>query len=876
VIENLQPVAMHAPPPSILHSGAAASLLAEVADLPASPLLTAVAGAGGSGKTAMLGDLAAHYRSRGVSVIRVHAGSDLVAVAGRCVLLVDDANHLGDPILDRLQSIVGQPDVDMVVASRPWPQSPALTRLTHTLALHHAPVALGALTRDEIMNYTTTALRGPAPVALLDQVAELTGGMQWLVHRVVQGLRRTGGHTFAAPVITPALVSRLGTDLDVIDHDVRELLLAIAVGFDISERVPLRWQGSPARLDDLMAEARAAGLLLPDGRLVPLIRRALLETTPAHQIHALQVALVDTFALEGRSMGGVARDLARSGLRDARIARTLEDAADEALAAHPALASELYEEARAAGSDELATAARRAQAASARGELDEAGRIVDDLLAHEGAPDISRGADVAAAVWARRGMLASAADVYRWLEPARTGSSGALAAVAMIGAGDVAGADAMLGSAASGASPTLVTVAENLMAQGIRDSVERHPTRAISSLIRASDMMTASGVTTVPLPEIPAVLATLVALHSGELDLAESVVDAALRGDQGGEAARPRLLLLKAWTAMQKDRPEQARAALVRAGECENVLAPRDELLLHALEVGLARRADDGPGLIKAWKKAREGILHVFVDLFSLLPLGELVIAGARLRDSARLESPLAEAWALLARLGDPPLWSAPLHWAAVQAAILTERPADLAPHAAALVHASGQNRPASVLAVAGRCWISVLRGDVDVSAVEAAARGLASIGLTWDGSRLAGHAAVRADDRKDMARLLACARDLHPSASGGSTGSAEPVGKMVASSGTGLPRLATHDGTARVISGTMSDEAVLSVREREVARLVLEGKTYREIGEAIFISPRTAEHHIARMRRRLGVATRSELLTQLRLALGEDDAPAQ
>jgi DNA-binding CsgD family transcriptional regulator len=52
----------------------------------------------------------------------------------------------------------------------------------------------------------------------------------------------------------------------------------------------------------------------------------------------------------------------------------------------------------------------------------------------------------------------------------------------------------------------------------------------------------------------------------------------------------------------------------------------------------------------------------------------------------------------------------------------------------------------------------------------------------------------------------------------------------------------------------------------------VLEGKTYREIGEAIYISPRTAEHHIARMRRRLGAESRSDLLARLRLALAPEN----
>ena len=64
----------------------------------------------------------------------------------------------------------------------------------------------------------------------------------------------------------------------------------------------------------------------------------------------------------------------------------------------------------------------------------------------------------------------------------------------------------------------------------------------------------------------------------------------------------------------------------------------------------------------------------------------------------------------------------------------------------------------------------------------------------------------------------------------------------------------------------TPSEDVVLSERELEVARLVLQGKTYAEIGETIFISPRTAEHHIAHIRRRLGATSRSDLIAKLRV----------
>ncbi|WP_449385641.1 helix-turn-helix domain-containing protein [Cellulomonas soli] len=64
-----------------------------------------------------------------------------------------------------------------------------------------------------------------------------------------------------------------------------------------------------------------------------------------------------------------------------------------------------------------------------------------------------------------------------------------------------------------------------------------------------------------------------------------------------------------------------------------------------------------------------------------------------------------------------------------------------------------------------------------------------------------------------------------------------------------------------------------LSGRELEVARLVVEGQTYRQIAERLYISPKTVEHHVARMRQRLGLATRAELLAHLRGLLAQ--APA-
>jgi DNA-binding CsgD family transcriptional regulator len=57
---------------------------------------------------------------------------------------------------------------------------------------------------------------------------------------------------------------------------------------------------------------------------------------------------------------------------------------------------------------------------------------------------------------------------------------------------------------------------------------------------------------------------------------------------------------------------------------------------------------------------------------------------------------------------------------------------------------------------------------------------------------------------------------------------------------------------------------ARLSRRERDVARLVLEGRSTRQIGHALFISERTVETHLANIYNKIDVHSRSELVNRL------------
>jgi DNA-binding NarL/FixJ family response regulator len=53
-------------------------------------------------------------------------------------------------------------------------------------------------------------------------------------------------------------------------------------------------------------------------------------------------------------------------------------------------------------------------------------------------------------------------------------------------------------------------------------------------------------------------------------------------------------------------------------------------------------------------------------------------------------------------------------------------------------------------------------------------------------------------------------------------------------------------------------DRLGLSPREHDVMRLLIEGKSNQEIGEELFISPRTASTHVANILAKLGVTSRT------------------
>lgn len=97
------------------------------------------------------------------------------------------------------------------------------------------------------------------------------------------------------------------------------------------------------------------------------------------------------------------------------------------------------------------------------------------------------------------------------------------------------------------------------MAKGLGQTLTGDGTHSLPTLVQAAFTMLPGGGAVV-LPDTPAALAAIVALHCGELATAESTLQKALDADLGGSNAHPRHQLLLAWTAM-------LRGDLVHAAE---------------------------------------------------------------------------------------------------------------------------------------------------------------------------------------------------------------------------------------------------------------------------------------------------------------------
>ncbi|MCP2635291.1 LuxR C-terminal-related transcriptional regulator [Microbacterium sp. HD4P20] len=796
-----------------------------------------VSGNAGSGKTTVLRSAQRFLAESGMPLALLNPETDVTEVPSSSILLVDDLHLVPAEQLEGLSIRASDPGAALVATSRPWPLTDELSSIARHLERSRPAVVLGHLTRADVLDHLAAQGRTLSPLCL-DTILQMTDGVSWLVSVALaahddRDCEADDSHA----ALTRVLEQNVAHRLDVLDDDVRRMIETICVVTSHDGPLPAALLDDPERA---AAQGYAEGLLLRGGRPVPIVQAAVRAGLPIGRLVDLFSSFpggVDPFADAGATV--------LAGVHHPQLTTALLERADQLLESDPQRARQLYTAASQAGATSADATAKRAQAAWACGDIDAATQLIDDAIAHADRSDAvnARIADVAAASWSMRGMLETGCSFYDAFAPTDAEAS-VRALIARMGVGHAAATTAT--ETVDSAAPSTLGVSMKLLRRGLLATLgEGRMEAALADLVRASHLYTSSQ-SSAPMPEHPAIIAAIVALSSGDLASARSVLDAAVDGHTGTPWVLSRLLLWRSWVALQQARGPQAREALESALALTPKPAPRDDLLVQAIRIGLARRYEDATALAQAWNAARAGLLDADVDLYTLLPLVEFVSAGARVGDSRTTDQLLTNALGIVERLGSPALWSAHLRWAGIQEGILTNHPDALSPHAHALVETAPTSHVAATMARAGRLWTSVLAGSVDADEVESAAHALAGIGLQWDAARLAGQGAGRASDRKVSARLLARAREIHP-----------PENVRTSD--------APVETTGPIRTGSV---AGLSERETDVARLVVQGKTYAEIGETIFISPRTAEHHIASIRRRLGATSRSDLIAKLRVAL--------
>ncbi|KQU32367.1 helix-turn-helix transcriptional regulator [Rhodococcus sp. Leaf233] len=797
-----------------------------VRDASSSTGVHVVVGVNGSGRSAVLGAVAA-------AATTVHAGSVTDAPSGATVL-VDDAHLLPDHRVDEIAAAATRSDITLVLATAPRRYDSRIEKLVASAGA--ARLTLMPLDKTSIATRAAAVAR-PISASLASAIAKSTGGLLVAVDAALAALGGERSDPTPLRAVTESVAEQHRRILVDTTDDTRAVLLAARFGVVPDPVTAAQLVTRPTDAETVVDIACSSGLLDATGALIPSAEGPLTEMIGERRCRVLLDRITEVAAKSGLLDASAARALATHGVVRADLADFLAGQGDSTSIES---AGQLYDAAAAAGFDPSALAARRAEVAAATGHLDEAGRRADEILdaaTDHTQADLRTAVRVSASIAAQRGMVSRSTQLFAWLGTDRLGTDAVWAALSAAAAGDRPAADRALSVVAS-LAPTSSTASGALLVDGVLGSIDSRSAAASSAA--TNSLMRAVTLTAAPsdrwcAPDSAAAVAALHAVHCGDLARVDSVIARALPELRPGSEAHTRLVLIGGWAAMLRGDAAQA-CHLVDPLEIPDSHV-RNHLFLHGIRVGLARRSGDAGSLVTAWTQAQNVVAAYSIDLFSLLPIGELVLAATRVGQFDRVEHLVSQATTLLAALGDPPVWASALHWYQVQAAIVAQTPEALVPHAKALASAAPTHPYSSALAAAGRAWLGVLQGRPDAAEVELSARTLTAFGLPWDGARLASEAALTVADTATATSLLHIARSLRQPSS----------------------HQRETDGTTPQPSGSLSE------REAEVAELLVLGVTYREVGSRLYISPKTVEHHVARIRRRLGAGSRSELISMLR-----------
>ena len=846
------------------------------ADTPAAGVIV---GPGGYGKSEMLDAVSGALDERDVSVTRVtarrleqeipfaaiealldgdapkpgaagerRARSAVSERLGSGALVVDDAQWL-DPSSLRVLVAVTERSRDagagVVVAHRPVSASPALAALDTAVARHGPLVWLPPLTDTDVGERAARALEAPVDDELVDALIVRTEGVALYVDELVRAWAGAGvlerGRFREPPGPVPApLVERVRAGSGNLTEAAQRALAALSLGSALDDELLTTLADlEPGALATTVDELRAAGLLVPGhDELLPIVSEAVACATPDTERRRLHSRLATTLVERGDPPGRTAEHVVAGGGVGPAAVATLVAAGSAALAETPALAREWLERALDAGADPVAIAAYRAEAAALTGDLDGAVELADTALAEGASSERARATAVLAGVLGSRGLWVRSAQLFGAVRdhPDMPDAAFQLLAVpGLVASGRIDDAREALTAAddALERPARLAIEAIVVLATSTIQAVDGALGDAVAGFVESAELIETSAGRLV-LPDTPHAVGAVVAAAACDFAVADHLLTRAIEHAVGGPGLSVRHHLLFGWVGMRAGHWGRAEAVLDEVKP--EGLATREQLLRAALDAGLARRTGDLARLGAVWERAAPALLRAQPDLFALEPLAELATAAVRLQSGgAEAVAKLAEVARIVDALGNPPLWQLPLRWSALETAVAADDAGAVARCAAAVEATEPVIERLAGLAPAARAWSDLLAGEVDPTVIDAATTGLTAAGLSWEASRLTGQAAIRTTDRSVTRALLGRARDLKES-------------------------IPARDAAA----STRTAEA-LSEREQEVAAYVLDGLTHKEIGAQLFISPKTVEHHVAKIRQKLGATTRAEMLAALR-----------
>jgi DNA-binding CsgD family transcriptional regulator/tetratricopeptide (TPR) repeat protein len=319
----------------------------------------------------------------------------------------------------------------------------------------------------------------------------------------------------------------------------------------------------------------------------------------------------------------------------------------------------------------------------------------------------------------------------------------------------------------------------------------------------------------------------------------------------GGPVSAWHLDCITAGVAQAQGRYADAAAIGRRGFERMRTVEPRPARGAHfSLQVALT-------GHVGVSDDAAPFVQQPFVPLPLFMTMGRLARAFLLLQAGL-----LDEAAASYQQAGPPETWSLPAFGVLlgyVYGALVTAelgRHDDLAMLLDRLEPFRGEHATGDGLVYMGPIELTLGRGAAALGRLDLAVDNLA---VAAEQADRAGAPGFAAEARYHLAAAL-LARD-----GPGDRDRAEPAARDADRLARGLGMAAYVDRTAALVTqlgdgGAGGRRAALSPREAEVARLVAEGLTNRQIAERLVISQRTAQNHVQHILTKLGFTTRSQI----------------